>query len=198
MKTNQKFPKALTVFLTLSIIGLMADVVWASSGRTDSNGCHTSKKEGYHCHGSGSGSGSGGGSVPNTPSTTPKSTGGSGGGSVGVCLTYADCMTRGKIEMNTNADRALNYFQQAVILKPNDIEAFTSIHIVEPSVMPILGSCTDYKHCMNLGNLATTQKNYQMALINFKRALAFKLGDKYALDAIRNICQYIQKSRTRN
>ncbi|MFB8796355.1 MAG: YHYH domain-containing protein [Microcoleus sp.] len=188
MKTNQIFPKALTVFLTLSIIGSMADVVWASSGRTDSNGCHTSKKEGYHCHGSGS-------SPSTTPNTTPKGTGGSGGlGS--VCLTYADCMNRGKIEININADQALNYFQQALILKPNDIEAFTSIHFVEPSVMPILGSCTDYKNCMDLGNLATNQKNYQTGLVNFKRALAFKLGDKYALEAIRNVCRYIQESRT--
>lgn len=179
--------------MTLSTVVLTADVVWASSGRTDRNGCHTSQKEGYHCHGSGSGSGGGGGFVPSTPSTTPKGTGGSGGGLGNVCLTYADCMTRGRTEMNiNNADAALNYFQQALILKPNDIEAFTSIHIVEPSVMPILGSCTDYKNCMDLGNLATNQKNYQTGLVNFKRALTFKLGDKNALEAIRNVCQYIQ------
>lgn len=191
MKTNQKFPKTLAVtFLALSLTSTV-DTVWASSGRTDRNGCHTSQKEGYHCHGSGSGS-------PSTdpiPSTTPKGTGGSGG--LGnICLTYANCMTRGKIEMNANADAALNYFQQALILKPNDIEAFTSIQLVEPSVMPILGSCTDYKNCMDLGNLATNQKNYQTGLVNFKRALTFKLGDKDALEAIRNVCRYIQQSRT--
>jgi hypothetical protein len=35
---------------------------FATSGGTDSNGCHNSSSEGYHCHGSSSGGSSSGGS----------------------------------------------------------------------------------------------------------------------------------------
>lgn len=45
-KGTYKMKKALIVILTISF----ATTVFASSGRTDSAGCHTSKTEGYHCH----------------------------------------------------------------------------------------------------------------------------------------------------
>ena len=194
MQTNQKFSKALTVTILAFSFVSIANVAWASGGRTDSNGCHNSKKEGYHCHNSGSGSGSGSGSNSGSGSgsgSAPTGTDGSGS----ICLTFADCMTRGRAQTSVNAAQALNYFQQALLLKPNDTEAFTNISILEPYVMEILGSCTDYKNCMNLGYAAVKQKNYQTALVNFKRALAFERGNKYAVEAIRNVCQSIQASR---
>jgi tetratricopeptide (TPR) repeat protein len=96
--------------------------------------------------------------------------------------------------METNADRAFSYFQQALTLQPRDVEAFSMVNILEPYVRPISGSCTNYTTCMNLGYRATNQKDYQTALVNFKRALAFDLGNEYAFQAIRNVSRYIQES----
>ncbi|MEG4455883.1 YHYH domain-containing protein [Microcoleus sp. N9_A1] len=185
MKINRKVSKALAAaFLALSAVSI-ADSSWATPGRTDANGCHTSRTSGYHCHNSGSGSGSSG-----SGSSSP-----SGGGSEGVCLTFNDCMSRGETQLKSNPAQALNYFQQALLLKPKDIQAFTRINVVEPYVMAIPGNCPDFKTCMNLGYAGMKQKNYQTALVNFKRALAFNLGNKYAVEAIGNVSRYIQQSR---
>jgi tetratricopeptide (TPR) repeat protein len=113
----------------------------------------------------------------------------------GVCLTFTDCMSRGEAQLKFNPAQALSYFQQALLLKPKDIQAFTRINIIEPYVMEIPGNCPDFKTCMNLGYAALNKKDYQTALVNFKRALAFNLGNQYALDAIGNVSSYIQKSR---
>jgi len=174
-------------FLALSAVSL-AESSWGHPGRTDASGCHTSRKTGsYHCHnGSGSGSDFGSGSGSSSPS---------GGGSEGVCLTFNDCMSRGKAQLNSDAAQALRYFQQALLLKPGDIKAFTQVNVVEPYVMAIPGSCPNFKTCMNLGYAAIKQKNYQTALVNFKRALAFDLGNKYAVEAIGNVSHYIQQTR---
>ena len=188
MKINCKVSKALAAaFLALSAVSL-AEISWGHPGRTDASGCHTNRQTGsYHCHnGSGSESGSGSGSGSSSPS---------GGGSEGVCLTFNDCMSRGEAQLNSDAAQALRYFQQALLLKPGDIKAFTQVNIVEPYVMAIPGSCANFKTCMNLGYAAIKQKNYQTALVNFKRALAFDLGNKYAVEAIGNVSRYIQQSR---
>ncbi|HEY9837276.1 MAG TPA: YHYH domain-containing protein [Vampirovibrionales bacterium] len=182
MRTHQLLTATL---LALSLVSL-ADAAWSHGGRTDSSGCHNDRKNGgYHCHNSGSGSGS----SPSAPSPAP-----SGGSSGGTCLTFDDCMSQGNAYMEANADRALNYFQQALTLQPNNVEAFSMVNILEPYVRQISGSCPDYTTCMNLGYTATNQKDYQTALVNFKRALAFDLGNEYALQAIRNVSRYIQEA----
>jgi tetratricopeptide (TPR) repeat protein len=104
-------------------------------------------------------------------------------------------MSRGEAQLNSDAAQALRYFQQALLLKPGDIKAFTQVNVVEPYVKAIPGSCPNFKTCMNLGYAAIKQKNYQTALVNFKRALAFDLGNKYAVEAIGNVSRYIQQSR---
>jgi tetratricopeptide (TPR) repeat protein len=104
-------------------------------------------------------------------------------------------MSRGEAQLISDAAQALRYFQQALLLKPGDIKAFTQINVVEPYVMAIPGSCPDFKTCMNLGYAGMKQKDYQTALVNFKRALAFDLGNKYAVEAIGNVSRYIQQSR---
>lgn len=110
-------------------------------------------------------------------------------------MTFNDCMSRGEAQLKSDAAQALSYFQQALLLKPKDIQAFTRINVVEPYVMEIPGSCPNFKTCMNLGYATIKQKNYQTALVNFKRALAFDLGNKYAVEAIGNVSRYIQESR---
>ena len=54
------------------------------------------------------------------------------------------------------------------------------------------GSYTQY---MNAGYAATQQRDYQTALINFRRALNARPGDAYATQAIRNVESYIQRTR---
>jgi hypothetical protein len=48
---------------------------------------------------------------------------------------------------------------------------------------------------MRLGYAATQQRDYQTALINFRRALNARPGDSYATRAIRNVEGYLQRSR---
>lgn len=185
MKINYTVSKAITTgFLALLALSL-TDNSWATPGGTDANGCHTSRKSGYHCHNSGSGSDSSG-----SGSSSP-----SGGGSEGICVNFNDCMSRGEMQLKSNPAQALSYYQQALILNPRDIKAFTQVNVVEPYVMPIPGTCRDFKTCMNLGYAGMKQKDYQTALVNFKRALAFNLGNKYAIDAIGNVSRNIQQSR---
>ena len=54
-----------------------------------------------------------------------------------------------------------------------------------------------YTQWMNIGYAATEQRDYQTALINFRRALAMRPGDPYATAAISNVWTYIQHEKTR-
>lgn len=54
---------------------------------------------------------------------------------------------------------------------------------------------TAYERAMRIGYAATEQGDYQTALINFRRALAARPGDRYATTAIRNVQSYIQRIR---
>ncbi|MBE9092441.1 hypothetical protein [Tychonema sp. LEGE 07203] len=197
MKINRKVSKALTVsFLALFTVSLTENS-WGHSGGTNAQGCHNSSS-GYHCHNSGSGSGSpgsGSGSPGSGSGSSGSGSGSSGYGSEGICLTYNDCINRGEKQLNSNAAQALSYFQQALLLKPKDIKAFTQINIIEPYVMEIRGNCPTFQTCMSLGYTAVKKQEYQTALVNFKRALAFNLGNKNAVEAIGNVSRSIQQSR---
>jgi uncharacterized protein HemY len=48
---------------------------------------------------------------------------------------------------------------------------------------------------MTLGYAATLQKDYQTALINFRRALSERPNNAYAVKAIRNVQNYLQRLR---
>lgn len=52
-----------------------------------------------------------------------------------------------------------------------------------------------YTQAMLIGYAAAEQGDYQTALINFRRALAERPGDKYALAAIVNMQSYIAQQR---
>ena len=56
-------------------------------------------------------------------------------------------------------------------------------------------SAERYQQAMRIGYEATEQKDYQTALINFRRALEARPGDRYATEAIRNVETYIQRIR---
>ena len=51
---------------------------------------------------------------------------------------------------------------------------------------------------MRIGYAATQQRDYQTALINFRRALEERPGDNFASSAIQNVEGYIRRSNTAN
>lgn len=51
---------------------------------------------------------------------------------------------------------------------------------------------------MRIGYTATQQRDYQTALINFRRALEERPGDTYASRAIQNVEGYIRRTNTAN
>lgn len=67
-------------------------------------------------------------------------------------------------------------------------EATTAV----PEPLPALDL---YTRVMLIGYAAEEQGDYQTALINFRRALAERPGDKYALRAIANVESYIAAER---
>ncbi len=52
-----------------------------------------------------------------------------------------------------------------------------------------------YRYAMLAGYSAAERKDYHTALINFRRALGFRPGDRYATAAIRNMETYIAQER---
>ncbi|WP_225885209.1 hypothetical protein [Leptolyngbya sp. KIOST-1] len=52
-----------------------------------------------------------------------------------------------------------------------------------------------YRYAMLAGYSAAERKDYHTALINFRRALGFRPGDRYATAAIRNMETYIARDR---
>ncbi|TVQ05222.1 MAG: hypothetical protein EA368_19690 [Leptolyngbya sp. DLM2.Bin27] len=52
-----------------------------------------------------------------------------------------------------------------------------------------------YRNAMLAGYSATERRDYHTALINFRRALAARPGDRYATAAIRNMETYIARAR---
>ena len=64
-----------------------------------------------------------------------------------------------------------------------------------PQTAPEDISAEMYEQAMRIGYAATEQKDYQTALINFRRALEARPGDRYATAAIRNVESYIQQIR---
>lgn len=52
---------------------------------------------------------------------------------------------------------------------------------------------TDYDNFMRQGYLATAQRDYEKALINFRKALSLRQGNPYATKAINNISSYLSR-----
>jgi tetratricopeptide (TPR) repeat protein len=56
-------------------------------------------------------------------------------------------------------------------------------------------NATDYRQAMLVGYAAAEQGDYHTALINFRRALSARPGDRYATAAIHNMQTYIARDR---
>jgi len=66
---------------------------------------------------------------------------------------------------------------------------------IESAIASTPATIDDYTRAMEIGYAATAQGDYHTALINFRRALESRPGDRYALDAIANVESYIQQQR---
>ncbi|WP_240039072.1 MULTISPECIES: YHYH domain-containing protein [Okeania] len=177
------------------VVGLLTPcIAIAHSGRTDSSGCHTNRSTGrYHCHGGTSSGGSGSyGTSGNSGNSTGLRTLGDTGNVVILCSTNQLCHSLGYSSWETgDLLRAYLYYEKALSFQSNDLQAFTNFNILQPHVYRINGSCFNYEQCMNIGYRSTENKDYQTALINFKRALNFRPNDSYAMKAIKNVSQLI-------
>ena len=100
---------------------------------------------------------------------------------------------------------ALVYFRNALYVRPGDrlatIAYWNMADQMEkaPSAraatnaQPQTADGSDYERYMKIGYQATENRNYQTALINFRRALQERPNNPYALQAIRNVETYIQR-----
>jgi hypothetical protein len=59
---------------------------------------------------------------------------------------------------------------------------------------PILQAAgNNYNRYMSLGYRATARRDYRNALINFRKALQARKGDRYAASAISNVSRYASR-----
>jgi hypothetical protein len=79
-------------------------------------------------------------------------------------------------------------------------QAATDLASVRPTNITLAGTkqtaSQRYTTAMLVGYAAAEKGDYHTALINFRRALAERPGDRYALAAIRNMETYIDNQRT--
>jgi tetratricopeptide (TPR) repeat protein len=94
-------------------------------------------------------------------------------------------------------EAAITYFRDALFYVPNDREA-TIAYWNERRALHNQQSPADrtpretpYDRSMRLGYDETHSRDYQSALINFRRALAERPGDHFATQAVRNVTAYI-------
>lgn len=105
--------------------------------------------------------------------------------------------------------RALKRFPQALLvagvglslgivygLAPVQAEGDISVNASQSAIAQNSTAYT-YPQAMEIGYAATAARDYQTALINFRRALARRPGDIYATTAIRNVEVYILEARLR-
>jgi len=100
---------------------------------------------------------------------------------------------------------ALVYFRNALYVRPGDrlatlaywnmadqMEKGSSARTATTS-QPQTTTRSDYERYMIIGYQATEKRDYQTALINFRRALKERPNNPYAVQAIRNVETYMQR-----
>lgn len=92
---------------------------------------------------------------------------------------------------------AITYFRDALFYVPEDREAtiayWNERRALHDQQAPVDSTPLEsaYDRAMRLGYDETQARDYQSALINFRRALAERPGDYYASQAVRNVTAYI-------
>ncbi|MBE9115162.1 hypothetical protein IQ249_04540 [Lusitaniella coriacea LEGE 07157] len=99
--------------------------------------------------------------------------------------------------------QAAEQFRSALYERPDDrtatIAFWNARNALTPESTDGTNTATEtrYERYMRIGYDATERKDYQTALINFRRALEERPGDSYATDAIQNVQTYINRSKNR-
>jgi tetratricopeptide (TPR) repeat protein len=98
-----------------------------------------------------------------------------------------------------NYQAALTYFRNALTARPADrlatIAYWNMADRLNQGNSRVTSKKSDYERYMNIGYTATRRRDYQTALINFRRALSVRPNDRYANQAIRNVTTYLQAAR---
>lgn len=111
---------------------------------------------------------------------------------------YDSAMKAGYIAVqNRDYPAALENFRKALALRPQDPYALKAIENVEGYLERQKLEAVDstYDRAMRIGYAAAQQRDYQTALINFRRALKERPGNRYALQAIQNVESFISRER---
>ena len=74
-------------------------------------------------------------------------------------------------------------------------EAASAVAATSPESRLKQTRAQSYRYAMLAGYSAAEREDYHTALINFRRALGFRPGDRYATAAIRNMNAYIARER---
>lgn len=98
---------------------------------------------------------------------------------------------------NRNYKIALENFRKALELRPQDTFALKAIQNVKGYIERQQAQAVDsnYDRFMRIGYAAAQKRDYQTALINFRRALQARPEDTYALQGIQNVSSYISRAR---
>ncbi len=93
---------------------------------------------------------------------------------------------------------ALIRFRDALYMRPNDRNAtiayYNMLDILDGNKPESKDSPKSaYERHMRIGYAATDNRDYQTALINFRRALKTRPNDPYAAQALRNVRTYINR-----
>jgi hypothetical protein len=90
----------------------------------------------------------------------------------------------------------LNYLSVLLVAIATIPLALAPIDLV--SSAPILQAAgTNYNRYMSLGYRATARRDYRSALVNFRKALRERKGDRYATGAISNVSRYASRRERR-
>ncbi|BAU66599.1 TPR repeat-containing protein [Stanieria sp. NIES-3757] len=96
---------------------------------------------------------------------------------------YEEYMAAGyEADKNRDYSAALNHFQKALVLRPQDSFA-------ERAIVNITSYAFD--RYMQAGYSADRNKDYQVALVNFEKAQQIRPDSVYALTAVSNMRQYL-------
>lgn len=98
---------------------------------------------------------------------------------------------------NRDYPAALQNFRRALGLRPQDPYALRAIQNVEAYLerQKLQAVDSTYDRAMRIGYAAAQRRDYQTALINFRRALQERPNDRYALQAIQNMENFISRER---
>jgi hypothetical protein len=105
--------------------------------------------------------------------------------------------TVGKIAVGFTLGTALisGGLNQALAKVPMPSEAKSAVATASLDTRLKQSRSQSYTNAMLAGYSAAERKDYHTALINFRRALTFRPGDRYATAAIRNMETYIAQER---